>query len=554
MAPLSILFSKPTTSGHSRQASERVQYIVYLTAPTHGTGTNFTFWNPCMAISTIDPLELKKRLISELNKPQLESVTYTDGPLLVLAGAGSGKTRVIAYRIAYLIAVKNLAPWNVLAVTFTNKAAQEMKERVESILGASARGIWIGTFHSICARMLRYAGPKIGIESTFTIYDRADQNAAIKRAMTELNIKSIELKPALALNIISKAKSRFEWPAEFEANARDENDFIAAKIYKTYQRILRENNALDFDDLLMETVRLLIDKPEIADIYRKRLQYILVDEYQDTNHPQYLFLRELAKERRQICAVGDDDQSIYRWRGATIRNILEFEKDYPQVKKVRLEQNYRSTKTILAAASHLVKRNKQRHDKTLWTNREKGEKINVIELPDEMAEAYWICEEIQRLHNQNQIPYSQFAVFYRVNAQSRVFEEECVRRQMPYQLIGATAFYQRKEIKDVIAYCQLLLNPADVVAFQRIINVPRKKLGEKTVAKLLAYATRIHAPILYAAVRVNDPQSESDIPPPARAAFARFAKQFAFWKKYADEYPLDKLIDDIVARSGYRKC
>ncbi|RJP33407.1 MAG: ATP-dependent DNA helicase PcrA [Candidatus Omnitrophota bacterium] len=491
------------------------------------------------------------RLEKELNPPQFQAVTYTDGPLLVLAGAGSGKTRVITYRIAYLIAVKRLAPWNILAVTFTNKAAGEMKERVDVILRHSLRGLWLGTFHSLCARILRYDGKAIGIDPRFSIYDTTDQGAAIKRAMAVCNVSPKEAKPAAILAMISKAKNRLEWPEQFEENARDEYEVRAARVYKTYQAILRENNALDFDDLLIEAVRLLLHKPEVGETYQKRFQHILVDEYQDTNHPQYLFLRELAKHHNRICAVGDDDQSIYRWRGADIRNILEFERDFSNVKIIRLEQNYRSTRNILAAAGHLVQQNSGRHKKTLWTDKEDGEKLGIVRLPDEISEAIWILNEVSRLYTEKSTPYGRMAVFYRTNVQSRLFEEECIKRGVPYRLIGNIAFYERKEIKDVLAYCRLLINPADMVSFQRIVNLPKRKLGAKAVQCLMDYASLMKLPILKAAKTIREEKHEATIHPTTRERFYLFSTLFQKWHSQTKTLSLPTLIETIVNDCGY---
>ncbi len=499
-----------------------------------------------------DPEAFKQRLAKELNPHQYKAVTSTGGPLLVLAGAGSGKTRVITYRIAYLIAVENLAPWNILAMTFTNKAAGEMRERVDHLLGTSLRGLWLGTFHSICARILRYEGKHIGISPRFTIYDTSDQSGLIKRIMTALGINQKEINPSLVLSSISNAKNRFERPEQFEETANDKKEKRIARIYQEYQKTLRDNNALDFDDLLIETVQLLTHSPDAGATYRKRFHHILVDEYQDTNTPQYLILRELAQGHNNICAVGDDDQSIYRWRGASIRNILEFEKDFSGVQVIRLEQNYRSTKNILAAADHLVKLNKGRHPKTLWTESEEGEKLGVVQLPDEISEAFWVINEAEKLHKEKKVPFGQIAIFYRTNFQSRLFEEECIKRGIPYRLVGNIAFYERKEIKDILAYCKLLLNPADQVSFQRVVNLPRRKLGTKSVQNLFNFAALLKTPILEAAKLVANEEYESNISRPARQNFAGFARLFNRWLSHAKDSTLAELINNIVTESGYR--
>ena len=497
------------------------------------------------------PVSFLERIPKELNPPQIEAVTYTDGPLLILAGAGSGKTRVIAYRIAYLIREKHLAPWQILAMTFTNKAAGEMRERVAALLNGEPSGLWIGTFHSICARILRHFGDKIGIDPHFTIYDRSDQSAAVKRAVFNCASQSKEIKPTQVLNAISRAKNRFEWPEQMEANAVDEQDHLLARIYREYQKILRENHALDFDDLLIEAVRLLTEKPEVGEMYQNRFRHVLIDEYQDTNHPQYLLLRCFTQTHNQICVVGDDDQSIYGWRGATIRNILEFERDFQGVHVVKLEQNYRSTQTILAAAGQVIKKNKGRHDKTLWTDGESGDKVGTVELPDELSEAYWVCDTAQRLHERKKIPFGEIAIFYRVNAQSRLFEEECIKRGIPYNLVGATAFYERKEIKDAVAYFRLLLNPSDTVSIQRIINVPARKLGEKSVQKLIAFAAQQNLPVLEAARRLPKFGRDADLSLNTGLAFAQFAGQFERWRKLTAQASLAKGLETVLKESGY---
>jgi len=488
----------------------------------------------------------------ELNPPQREAVTYADGPLLVLAGAGSGKTRVISYRIAYLLAKGGLAPWNILAVTFTNKAAKEMQERVAALIGGSTRGLWIGTFHSICARILRFDGKVNGIDPNFSIYDRSDQLAAIKRARARCNMDNIkQLTPGGIISEISKAKSRFLWPEEYADRASDDFEDKIAKIYIEYRNILRENNALDFDDILMQAVSLITKNPSVGDIYRTRFHYILVDEYQDTNRPQYLFLRELARDHHQICVVGDDDQSIYRWRGADIQNILSFQKDYPEARAVRLEQNYRSTKNILAAAWHVVANNPHRHEKKLWTENGEGEKVGIVNLPDEESEAYCIGQTIQKLHDERKVPYGHFAIFYRVNAQSRLFEEECVRRGLPYSIVGATAFYERKEVKDLLAYARLLLNPSDQVSFDRIINEPKRKLGSVSVQKLMDFAERERLPILSAALKAKEAGAESGLSLATQIAFHQFASLYERWRAQAGEFTLAQLLDKVLLESGY---
>ncbi len=507
-----------------------------------------------MIFNDLSKTELESRLRAELNPPQYEAVTHTGSPLLVLAGAGSGKTRVITYRIAYLMAVEGLSPWNILAVTFTNKAAKEMRDRVSKLTGGAMRGTWIGTFHSICTRILRQDGKIDGIDPNFSIYDRADQTTAVKQAKSKCNLGDDKiLKPNSVLNAISRAKNMFLWPQKYQEQANSLYEENIAKIYKEYQTILRNNNALDFDDLIMNTVRLLVQYKDVGDVYRKRFKHIMVDEYQDTNHPQYLFIKELAKEHHQICAVGDDDQSIYRWRGANVENILNFEKDYPSIHTVKLEQNYRSTKNILSAASSVIQINSYRHEKKLWTDNTDGDKAGIVNLPDEESEAFWIVEKIQKLHNDDKVPLGDIAVFYRINAQSRLFEEECIRRSLAYSLVGSTAFYQRKEIKDVMSYARLMINPADYASFERIINIPKRKLGKVSLQKLVDFAERAKLPILEAALKAQEAGEGSGLALATRKAFHQFASLYQRWADEANDISLVKLFDHITRQSGYMK-
>lgn len=502
--------------------------------------------------SPTPPIDFAARINAELNPKQAEAALYTDGPLLVLAGAGSGKTRVITYRLAHLIHDKGLAPWNILTVTFTNKAAGEMKERAANLIGGAPRGWWIGTFHSICSRILRLDGKEIGIDPHFSIYDRGDQISTVKRAMKALDIGSKEIKSNAILNQISKAKSRFESPDLFSANVNSYIEDVSSRVYKKYQEMLKINHALDFDDLLVEAVKLLKECPKVCESYQTRFKHILVDEYQDTNHPQYLLLSELAKGHKKICVVGDDDQSIYRWRGADIRNILDFEDDYPEAKTVRLEQNYRSTRTIISAATDMIAGNKGRLGKKLWSEMDDGEAIGVIRLPDDISEAYWVVDEIQRLHRQNNVAYRDVAVFYRTNAQSRTFEEECIKKSVPYTIVAGTAFYERKEIKDAMAYARLLANPADAASFERVVNIPKRKLGSVSVAKLEDYAMRSQKPVLIAAWdAVRD--SEANLAAATRKSFHEFAAVIKSCRDEAKSLSLAELIDAVLTRSGYKQ-
>ena len=429
--------------------------------------------------------------LDELNPEQREAVLQVDGPLLILAGAGSGKTRVIAYRVAYLIGAGHADPREVVAVTFTNKAAEEMRQRVTALLGDAATGAWVSTFHSMCARLLRREAPALGLSRDFVIYDSSDQLAAIKQAMREMSIDDTLVQPRAALSRISHAKNLCLGPESF-AGSYNPHDAQIGRLFERYQQALDDSHALDFDDLLLKTVE-LFDKPDIRSRYADRFRFLLVDEYQDTNRPQYLLMRQLAAHHRNLTVVGDPDQSIYAWRGADIRNILDFEKDYPEAAVVRLEQNYRSTKTILAAANHVVANNADRKPKTLWTANVEGEAITRYLASDERDEARFVVDEIERLLSEEHRSYADFAVFYRTNAQSRVIEDQFLRSGVPYQLVGGTRFFERAEIRDVMAYLRAVVNPADPVAVKRVINQPKRGIGLTTIGVLedVAYRERI---------------------------------------------------------------
>jgi DNA helicase-2/ATP-dependent DNA helicase PcrA len=424
-------------------------------------------------------------LLKPLNNEQQKAVTHTEGPLLVLAGAGSGKTRVIAYRIAYLIKEKGVNPGNILAITFTNKAAGEMKERVNILVGKVSENMWVSTFHSACVRILRKDIEKIGFDRNFIIFDTSDQQIVIKDCLKKLNLDEKMHTPASMLSSIGRAKDEMLAPDEFLRIY--EGDFrmrTTARVYKLYQDTLKQNNALDFDDIIMYTVKLFQEHPGILSYYQSKFKYIHVDEYQDTNTAQYYLVSLLARLHRNLCVVGDDDQSIYGFRGANIRNILDFEKEFKDVKVVKLEQNYRSTKIILDAANNIIKNNTGRKPKVLWTDNEKGCKIRFYQGQDEHDEAYFIACEINKSVKLKKKGYGSFAVLYRMNAQSRVIEETFIRKEIPYRIFGGLRFYDRKEIKDVLAYLRLIQNLNDNYSFKRIINVPRRGIGNATVEKL----------------------------------------------------------------------
>ncbi|MFP4975294.1 DNA helicase PcrA [Paenibacillus sp. CN-4] len=425
--------------------------------------------------------------VSRLNPPQRQAVETTEGPLLIMAGAGSGKTRVLTHRIAWLIANRKAPPWSILAITFTNKAAREMQERVSKLVGPEGRDIWVSTFHSMCVRILRKDIDRIGFTSNFSILDSTDQLSVIRNCMKDLNIDTKKFEPKAIQAMISAAKNELIEPAAYERKAGDYLEAQAAKVYAMYQRRLKSNNSLDFDDLIMATIQLFKEVPEVLDFYQKKFKYIHVDEYQDTNRAQYMLCRMLADAHHRICVVGDSDQSIYRWRGADITNILNFEEDYPEAKVILLEQNYRSTSTILNAANGVIANNSGRKPKKLWTDAEEGPKIKVYRADSEHDEGYFITGEISKNVKQGR-RYQDHAILYRTNAQSRVIEEILIKSDIPYQIVGGIKFYDRKEIKDLLAYLRLLSNPDDDISLTRIINVPKRGLGDTTVAKLAAAA------------------------------------------------------------------
>lgn len=423
-----------------------------------------------------------------LNKEQAEAVRTTEGPLLIVAGAGSGKTRVLTYRIAYLLS-QGVSPYEILAITFTNKAAKEMKHRVEDLVGVTAHSIWLSTFHSFCAKFLRFElNDFLGYNSNFTIYDSQDSQAIIKAALKALNLDDKQFPVGAIQSHISTAKNNLQFARDFRANTYDFFARKVADIYDFYEAELRKNNALDFDDLLMITVKLLQQNKEVLHKYSHRFRYIMIDEYQDTNHAQYILASLLASKWGNICVVGDADQSIYAWRGADIQNILDFEKDYPTCRTIKLEQNYRSTKNILEAANAVIDHNEGRPDKTLWTSKGEGPKIRHFEAQSEQDEANFMGEMITKLESIHNRPYGDIAILYRTNAQSRVIEEAMIKRGIPYTMVGGTKFYDRKEIKDVLAYLRLIYNPFDDLSLTRIINVPKRSIGPTTVTKLQQFA------------------------------------------------------------------
>ena len=427
-------------------------------------------------------------LSTGLNKEQQQAVQHTEGPLLILAGAGSGKTKVLTVRIAHLLA-QGVNPYEILAITFTNKAANEMKSRVEGLVGDVANRIWLSTFHSFCAKFLRFELDNfLGYNSNFTIYDTSDSQAVIKAALKALNLDDKYYPVGAMIAAISDAKNKLLFASDFRKQARDFYQQKVADVYEYYERELRKNNALDFDDLLLVAVKLLQSNEAVLDKYSKRFRYVMIDEYQDTNHAQYLLAKLLASHWKNIAVVGDADQSIYAWRGADIQNILDFEKDYPNCTSIKLEQNYRSTKIILDAANAVIENNEGRPKKNLWTDKTEGAKIQHFTAQSEHEEAAFIGDTIAKKHDIHGVPYGDMAILYRTNAQSRVLEEALIKRALPYTMVGGTKFYDRKEIKDVLAYLRVLYNPFDDLSLLRIINVPKRSIGATTVAKLQDYA------------------------------------------------------------------
>ena len=427
-------------------------------------------------------------LLDGLNREQQQAVQHTEGPLLILAGAGSGKTKVLTVRIAYLLA-QGVNPYEILAITFTNKAAKEMKSRVEGLVGDVANRIWLSTFHSFCAKFLRFELDSfLGYNSNFTIYDTSDSQVVIKAALKALNLDDKYYPVGAMISAISDAKNKLMFASDYRKQARDFYQQKVADVYEYYERELRKNNALDFDDLLLVAVKLLQSNAAVLDKYSKRFKYVMIDEYQDTNHAQYLLAYLLSSHWKNIAVVGDADQSIYAWRGADIQNILDFEKDYPNCTSIKLEQNYRSTKIILDAANAVIDNNEGRPEKNLWTDKVEGAKIQHFTAQSEHEEAAFIGDTIVKKHDIHGVPYGDMAILYRTNAQSRVLEEALIKRALPYTMVGGTKFYDRKEIKDVLAYLRVLYNPFDDLSLLRIINVPKRSIGATTVSKLQDYA------------------------------------------------------------------
>lgn len=482
-----------------------------------------------------------------LNKPQKEAVFHTEGPLLILAGAGSGKTRVLTHRIAYLIEEKGVNPWNILAITFTNKAAEEMRQRVDSLVGIGAESIWVSTFHSMCVRILRRYIDRLGYDNRFTIYDTDDQKTLMKEVCRKTDIDTKRFKERMLLSVISSAKNEMILPEEFELNAG--GDFVQlkiAKVYKEYEAQMRANNALDFDDLLVKTVQLLETQPDVRENYQERFRYIMVDEYQDTNTVQFRLVSLLAGKYRNLCVVGDDDQSIYKFRGANIRNILDFEKEFSDAKVIKLEQNYRSVGNVLEVANSVIRNNKGRKEKTLWTDNEKGEKIRLRQFDTAYDEAQFIAEDIKDETAQG-ANYSDHAVLYRTNAQSRLLEEKFVAMNIPYKIVGGINFYSRREIKDVLSYLKTIDNGKDDLAVRRIINVPKRGIGLTTI-------NRIQESAAARGIGFYDALSAPDLIPRIGRSASKldsFAALIEYFKGRSEESGVTDLLTEVIEKTGY---
>ncbi len=489
------------------------------------------------------------KYLENLNDKQREAAMYTEGALLILAGAGSGKTSTMTRRIAYLVDEKGVSPYNILAVTFTNKAAREMEERVEEILGSNSR-MWIMTFHAACLRMLRMDGDRLGYTNSFAVYDPVDQKSIVKNLLKEYEIDEKKFTPNSILSNISKAKEQEIGPREFEENAGDFRDETVAKVYRGYERILSRNNAMDFDDLILNAVRLLKENSDVLEKYQERFRYIMVDEYQDTNQLQYKLISLLAKKYGNICVVGDDDQCIYQWRGADIRNILNFEKEFPKAKVVKLEQNYRSTANILEAAHSVISNNKQRKRKKLWTDASQGEKIQYHRLESDYREAGYIAQEIGYMVQQGE-NYRDFAILYRTNAQSRNFEDSLAQRRIPYRVIGGLRYYDRMEIKDMIAYMRLVANPMDDIAFDRVVNSPKRGIGKATMDKIKSVANYCEKSIFQ---YVESEAIADTLSGKASRGMNEFLEIIREYSEEKENLRVSDIYEGLLIKSGYLKA
>lgn len=491
-----------------------------------------------------------RNLLAGMNEKQAEAVACTEGPLLIMAGAGSGKTRVLTHRVAYLIEEKNVNPWNILAITFTNKAAREMRERINNLIQEGAEDIWVSTFHALCVRILRRDAEKIGYDRNFTIASTSEQRTLMKHILVDnLNVDVKKYDPRSVLSAISNAKNELKTPAELKKEATDPFALIVSDAYALYQEQLQNNQAFDFDDLIMQTIRLFEESPETLAFYQHKFHYIHVDEYQDTNEAQYQLVSLLAKEYRNLCVVGDADQSIYGWRGANMENILNFEEDYPDATVIKLEQNYRSTKTILQAANEVIENNVNRKVKTLWTENNAGEKIHYYRASNANDEAYYVVKQIQAKMRENAEKYGDFAVLYRTNAQSRVIEETFVKANIPYKLVGAHRFYDRKEILDILAYLRLAANPNDSMSFMRVANEPKRGIGATSLTKLQNFAEMNGLSLIEAAENVV----MTEVSGKAAKQLENFASLIRRFNEFEKSKNITELTEIILDESGYKE-
>ncbi len=490
---------------------------------------------------------IEERLLGDLNGPQREAVTHEAGPLLILAGAGSGKTRVLTYRIAHLVGVRGADPSRILAFTFTNKAAQEMRERIEALLG-DLRGLWIGTFHGTCARILRAEAEALGYDRSFSIYDAADQQDLIKIIMRDLGLPEKEFRPSAVLDKISACKNSLVPPGEYRETALTRYDSAVADVYELYQRGLKARNAMDFDDLIANVLLLFESAPRVAELYAGRFEDVLVDEYQDTNHAQFRLVEALGAGHRNLFVVGDDDQSIYGWRGADVGNILSFQTSFPDAKVIRLEQNYRSSGSILAAAGAVVRNNSARMEKTLWTQSAPGSPPELHLVQDEMEEAERVAAALMEIVRSENRGFSEFGVLYRTNAQSRALETALQRAGIQYELVGGTAFYQRREIKDLLAYLRCVANPLDDVSFMRIVNVPPRGVGEKSARRMEVLAKESGDGLQEAAARASE---AGEMPRTAARALEKLAGALKGWRERSSVTPVGPLLEEIIEETGF---
>lgn len=488
-----------------------------------------------------------EKLLQGMNPQQKKAVLTTEGPLLLMAGAGSGKTRVLTHRIAYLMEARNVNPWQILAITFTNKAAKEMKERVARLLEFGAEDVWVSTFHSMCVRILRRDVEKIGYSKNFTIIDSGQQQTLIKQIIKELNIDSKKFDARSILGTISQAKNSLQTPKNYGALAENYYENIVSQCYEAYQKALRTNEAMDFDDLIMNTITLFEKEEEVLSYYQNKFRYIHVDEYQDTNHAQYTLVNLLAAGFKNLCVVGDADQSIYGWRGADMQNILDFEKDYPNAQVILLEQNYRSTKRILKAANEVIANNRLRKEKKLWTENMDGEKIFHYQGTDERDETRFIVSQIQKQQRENQRQLKDFAILYRTNAQSRVLEETLLKANIPYTMVGGHKFYDRKEIRDILAYLTVIANPKDSLSFRRIVNVPKRGIGESSLEKLQDFANDHNWSLLEASENVT----LTNISGKARGQLEGFAILLKGFMEMVPYLSVTELTQEILQKTGY---